>query len=365
MTATSAGIPAARPRPRPRRTLLREGARRHPRALFGGVVAVLGVLIVLAIGFGTVAIAPDTTLAITLHRVLGIETGATWSAASEAIVWDLRFPRVLTAAMVGAALAVAGATFQGLLRNPLADPYVLGTASGAALGAAVALLIPVRIVVVEFGLVHAFAFVGALVAITVVYRLSRLSAWSGMTSLLLTGYAVGSLLAAGLAMAMYLSGATLRQIFAFLLGGFEAATWPRLAIALPLVVVGVAGILWRARVLNGLMLGEEAAAHLGVDVRRERAILFALGSLVTAAAVAVSGLVGFVGLVVPHVVRLVVGPSARAVLPLSIAAGACLLVLADLGARLLGDIPVGVVSALVGAPFFLFLLRRAQSGYEL
>jgi iron complex transport system permease protein len=186
-----------------------------------------------------------------------------------------------------------------------------------------------------------------------------------MTSLLLTGYAVGSLLAAGLAMAMYLSGATLRQIFAFLLGGFEAATWPRLAIALPLVVIGTAGILWRARVLNGLMLGEEAAAHLGVDVRRERAILLALGSLVTAAAVAVSGLIGFVGLVVPHVVRLVVGPSARVVLPLSIVVGACLLVLADLGARLLGDIPVGVVSALVGAPFFLFLLRRAQSGYEL
>lgn len=363
MTAASAGFGAARARTR--RSLLREGARRHPRALFGTAIAALAVLVVLAVGFGTVSIAPETTVAIVLHRVLGLDSGATWNAASETIVWDLRIPRVLTAAMVGAALAVAGATFQGLLRNPLADPYVLGTASGAALGAAVALLIPVRLVVVEFGLVHAFAFVGALLAITVVYRLSRLSAWSGMTSLLLTGYAVGSLLAAGLAMAMYLSGATLRQIFAFLLGGFEAATWPRLAIALPLVVVGTAVTLWRARVLNGLMLGEEAAAHLGVDVRRERAILLAAGSLVTAAAVAVSGLIGFVGLVVPHVVRLVVGPSARAVLPLSIVVGACLLVLADLGARLLGDIPVGVVSALVGAPFFLFLLRRAQSGYEL
>ena len=364
MTATSAGL-AAPVAARSRRALLREGARRHPRALFGAVVVSLVLLIILAVGFGTVWIAPDTTIGIVLRRVAGLETGLTWSAASEAIVWDLRIPRVLTAAMVGAALAVAGATFQGLLRNPLADPYVLGTASGAALGAAVGLLIPVRLVVVEFGLVHAFAFVGALVSITVVYRLSRMSAWSGMTNLLLTGYAVGSLLAAGLAMAMYLSGATLRQIFAFLLGGFEAATWPRLAIALPLVALGTAGILWRARVLNGLMLGEEAAAHLGVNVKRERAILLALGSLVTAAAVAVSGLIGFVGLVVPHVVRLVVGPNARAVLPLSIVAGAALLVAADLGARVLGDIPVGVVSAIVGAPFFLLLLRRARSGYEL
>ena len=362
---TARPVDAGAVRRRARRTVLREGLRRRPRALLVATTAVLAVLVVVAVGFGTVWIPPETTLGVVLHRGLGLDTGLAWSPASEAIVWDLRVPRVLTAAMVGAALAVAGATFQGLLRNPLADPYVLGTASGAALGAAVALLIPVRIVVVEFGLVHAFAFLGALVSITVVYRLSRTSAWSGMTSLLLTGYAVGSLLAAGLAMAMYLSGATLRQIFAFLLGGFEAATWPRLAIALPLVAIGTAAILYRARVLNGLMLGEEAAAHLGVDVRRERAILLAAGSLVTAAAVAVSGLIGFVGLVVPHVVRLVVGPNARAVLPLSIAAGAALLVCADLGARVLGDIPVGVVSAIVGAPFFLLLLRRAQAGYEL
>jgi len=348
-----------------RRERVREIVRRHPRAAFGAAVAVVLAVSVAAVGLGSVGIAPGETIAIVVRRLLGLDLGVTWTPATEAIVWELRLPRVLTAATVGAGLAVAGATFQGLLRNPLADPYVLGTASGAGLGAAIALVLPVRIVFIEFGLIHAFAFVGALASVTVVYRLSRLSPWSGMTNLVLTGYAVGALLAAGLAMAMYLSGSSLRQIFAFILGGFEAASWNRLALAVPLVAFGSVAILFRARALNGLLLGEEAAGHLGINVPRERALLHALGSLVTAAAVAVSGLIGFVGLVVPHVVRLTVGPNARVVVPLSAAVGAALLVAADLGARLLGDIPVGVVTAIFGAPFFLLLLRRAQAGYEL
>jgi len=186
-----------------------------------------------------------------------------------------------------------------------------------------------------------------------------------LTSLLLTGYAVGSLLAAGLAMAMHLSGAALRQIFAYLLGSFDAASWGRLAGAAPLILLASLLVLGRARSLNGLLLGEETAAHLGVDVPRERAILLALGSLITAAAVAVSGLIGFVGLVVPHVVRLLVGPNARLVLPLSALFGASLMAVADLAARVLGEIPVGVVTAVIGAPFFLVLLRRTRTGYEL
>ena len=314
---------------------------------------------------GTVAVSPTDTVGIILARGFGIDVPHTWAASAETIVWDLRVPRALTAIVVGIALAVAGATFQGLLRNPLADPYVLGTASGAALGAAIAVLIPVRIVVLEFGLLHGLAFLGALASVVTVYRLSRISGLSSLTSLLLTGYAVGSLLAAGLALAMQLSGAALRQIFAYLMGSFDASSWGRLAGAAPLIVIGTLLILQRARSLNGLLLGEEGAAHLGVDVRRERVILLALGSLVTAAAVAVSGLIGFVGLVVPHVVRLAVGPNARLVVPLSAIFGAVLMVMADLAARLLGEIPVGVVTAVIGAPFFLALLRRARAGYEL
>jgi iron complex transport system permease protein len=339
--------------------------RRRPVLLGAALVALLFGALVLGVGMGTVAIDPGDTLAILGHRLLGLDIARPWSEQAEVIVMDLRLPRVLTTMLVGMGLAVAGVTFQGLLRNPLADPYVLGTASGAALGAAIAVLIPVRSVVLGFGLLNGLAFVGALAAVLVVYRLARLSGLAPLTGLLLTGYAVGSLLAAGLALAMYVSGAGLRQIFGYLLGGFANASWEHLVGAVPLVVGGSILILLRARTLNGLLLGEEAAVHLGIDVRRERRILLGLASLVTAAAVAISGLIGFVGLVVPHVVRLIVGPSARLVLPISALGGAVLLAYADLAARLMGDIPVGVVTALLGAPFFIVVLRRSRAGYEL
>lgn len=350
---------------RPR--LIAVAARRPGRAAglaIAGIVS-LAVVLVGGIGLGSVDLAPGTTVAILAQRLLGLDLGVTWAPTAEAIVIDLRLPRILTAMLVGTGLAVAGATFQGLLRNPLADPYVLGTAAGAALGAAIAVILPVRGLILEFGLLHGLAFLGALGSVTVVYRLSRTSPLGPLTSLLLTGYAVSSLLAAGLAMAMYVSGTGLRQIFSYLLGGFDGTSWLRLAIAVPLILGGSLLILLRARTLNGFLLGEEAAAHLGVNVPRERAILLALASLVTAAGVSVAGLIGFVGLVVPHLVRLLVGPNARLVLPISALFGASLLASADIVARMLGGVPVGVVTAVIGAPFFLALLRRARSGYEL
>jgi iron complex transport system permease protein len=198
-----------------------------------------------------------------------------------------------------------------------------------------------------------------------VFRLGGAGGAGGLTRLLLTGYAIGSVLAALLTLAMYVSGADLRQIFAFLLGGLAGASWTRLAVAAPLIVGSCLLILRRSRALDGMLLGDAAARNLGIDVARERGILLALASMATAAGVAISGLIGFVGLVVPHLVRLVVGPSAARVLPISALIGAGLLATADLGARLAGDIPVGVVMALVGAPFFLFLLHRTRSSYEL
>lgn len=343
----------------------RSSVARRPFVLAAVGIGALLVMLVAGVAAGSVFVPPGDTLAILAHRILGLDLGIAWTPAEETIVFDLRLPRVLTAMTVGVGLAVAGAAFQGVLRNPLADPYVLGTASGAALGAAIAVILPVRAVVLEFGLLHGLAFLGALGAVFVVYRLSRVGGHGQMTSLLLTGYAVASLLAAGLSMAMFASGAGLRQIFAYLLGGFESATWLRFATALPLILGASMLLAIRARALNGFLLGEEAAAHLGVDVRRERAILLGLASLATAAAVAVSGLIGFVGLVAPHVVRLAVGPNARLVLPLAAIFGAVLMAGADLAARLIGDIPVGVVTAVIGAPFFLLLLRRTRAGYEL
>lgn len=339
--------------------------RARPFAVAVAALVVLLLSVVLGVGLGSVQIGPTDTIGVILWRTLGLRIGLDWAPATEAIIWDLRLPRVLTAMVIGAGLAVAGATFQGLLRNPLADPYVLGTASGAALGAAVAVLIPIQIAVLQFGLLHGFAFAGALLSAYVVFRLGGSGGAGGLTRLLLTGYAVGSVLAALLTMAMYVSGADLRQIFSFLLGGLAGASWIRVAISAPLILGACLLMVLRSRTLDGLLLGDAAAGHLGIDVQRERGILLALASLATAAGVAISGLIGFVGLVVPHVVRLVVGPAARRVLPISAIVGAALLSAADLVARLVGDVPVGVVMALLGAPFFLFLLQRTRSSYEL
>ena len=339
--------------------------RHRPIALAIVGLGLLAAVLVAGVAIGSVAVAPADTLAILAHRLLGWPVEATWPASAETIVVELRLPRVLMAMGVGVGLSLAGVTLQGLLRNPLADPYVLGTASGAALGAAVALLVPIQFALLGFGLVHILAFGGALAAVTAVYRVSRLGALNSLTSVLLTGYAIGSLLAAGLAITMYLSGTNLRQIFFYLLGSFSLASWPQVAVGLPLIALGSAVILTRARSLNGLLLGEEMAAHFGLDVRRERMVLLGAASLVTAAAVAMSGLIGFVGLVVPHLVRLVTGPNARALLPLSAIYGAAFLGLADLLARLPGELPVGVVTGVIGAPFFLYVLRHYRGGYEL
>jgi iron complex transport system permease protein len=338
---------------------------RSPLLLGLGAVVALAVLLVAGVGLGTVRISPSETIGIIVWKLFGLETGATWTPAAETIVWELRLPRVLTGMVVGAGLALAGATFQGLLRNPLADPFVLGTASGAALGAAVAILLPLGATVLAVGVLQGLAFLGALVSALVVFRIGGSGGPGGLTRLLLTGYAIGSILTAMLTMAMYVSGTELRQIFSFLLGGLGGSSWSRLIIAAPLILLAGLGIARRARSLDGMLLGDAAAQHLGVDVGRERGILLALASLATAAGVAISGLIGFVGLVVPHVVRLVTGPAARRVVPLSALLGAALLAAADLLARLAGDVPVGVVMAILGAPFFLFLLMRSRTGYEL
>jgi iron complex transport system permease protein len=346
-----AAAPAAR---RPHRPI---------RPFAAGAIVGLGVLIVAGLLLGTVSLPLADALGVLGHRLLGLPAGA-WAASTETIVMELRLPRVLGAMVVGAGLGISGAVLQGLLRNPLADPYVLGTASGAALGAAIGVLLPVQAMVLGFGIIGALAFVGALVAVAFVVRLAGAGTES-RASVLLVGYAVGSVLAAGLALAMYLSGDDLRRIVSFLLGSFANTTWSQVVIALPVILVGTLLIVSRARSLDAMLLGDEAAAHLGIDVRHERRILLALSALVTAAGVAMAGLIGFVGLVVPHVVRLVAGPSARAVLPLSALVGALFMVGADLIARIPGELPVGIVTALVGVPVFVVLLRRARGAYEL
>ena len=362
---------ALRRRARPRRgaTGPRLGVRRRPVRLAIGGLVVLAVAIVAGIALGTVAVSPADTVAILAHELLGLagrpDAGRT---RRETIVMELRLPRVLTALIVGFGLAVAGTTFQGLLRNPLADPYVLGTASGAALGAAIGgRCCPVQVAFLGLGLVNLLAFVGALLAVGLVLPARRRRrALDAHDAAAHRATRSARCSRPGWPSRCTSRAQHLRQIFFYLLGQLRPAPTGRAwSMGLPLILVGSLLILVRARSLNALLLGDDTASHLGIDVRRERAILLGLASLVTAAAVALAGLIGFVGLVVPHVVRLLVGPNARLVLPLSALFGAAFLILADLVARIPGELPVGVVTAVVGAPVFLILLRRFRSGYEL
>ena len=327
-----------------------------------GACALVAVALV-AIALGTTGVGPGDALAIVAHRVLGIGA-VSWPAASETIVWELRLPRVLAGIVVGAGLGCAGTVFQALLRNPLADPYIIGTAAGASFGAVAAMILPA---VVPFalggwlglGLLQVLAFAGGLATVLVVYAVARGQSGTPVVTLLLAGYAISSLLAAGVALLMFVSGDRLAAVVSWLLGSLGGTSWPRLAFAAPLVVGSFWLLLLRWRGLNALLLGEQQAAFLGIDVEREKRIMTGLAALATSAGVAISGTIGFVGLVVPHLLRLAFGPDHRLLLPGSMLYGATLLVVADLGARLLGGIPVGIVTALIGAPFFLWLLRRS------
>lgn len=311
---------------------------------------------------GTSGIGVGETMAIVVHRLTGIGP-VTWPASAETIVWELRLPRVLAGMVVGAGLACAGAVFQALLRNPLADPYIIGPAAGASLGAIAALLMPVAAFGwVGLGLVQLLAFVGGLAAVAIVFTVARGQGGTPVVTLLLAGYAVSAILSAAVAVLIFNAGDRLGAVVSWLLGSLGGASWARVGFAAPLIVLSFTLLLLRWRRLNALLLGEAQAAHIGVDVEREKRILVGLAALATSAGVAISGTIGFVGLVVPHLVRLVVGPDHRLLLPASMLYGAALLVLADLGARLAGGIPVGVVTALIGAPFFLWLLRRSVSG---
>jgi iron complex transport system permease protein len=326
--------------------------------VIGVGLALLGAAAAVAVAIGTSGVGPDQALAIIVHRLTGIGP-VTWPAAAETIVLELRLPRVVAGMVIGAGLACAGTVFQALLRNPLADPYVIGTAAGASLGAVVALLLPVAVVGwLGIGAVQALAFAGGLAAVLVVYAVARQQGGTPVVTLLLAGYAVSSLLAAGVAFMLFASGDRLAAVVSWLLGSLAGASWPRLALAAPLIVLSFTLILMRWRRLNALLLGEAPAAHLGIDVEREKRILTGLAALLTSAGVAISGTIGFVGLVVPHLLRLAFGPDHRLLLPASMVYGAALLLVADLVARLAGGIPVGIVTALIGAPFFLWLLRR-------
>lgn len=337
-----------------------------PRRAVVVAIVVLLIAIIVGTGVGPADLSP-------LHVLDAIAAGMPWhprtglSALDVKIVWEIRLPRVALGVLVGSMLAGGGAAYQGIFRNPLADPYLLGVAAGAGLGA--------TIVVVSGGslaLTPPAAFAGAVGAVALTYvlgaRAGRIgespAVGGGTSSILLAGIAVAALLTAFQTYLQQQHTQTLAYVYAWILGGLSAASWSDIWLILPYVAVAAIALMVHRRLLDVLRVGEIEATSLGVNVGRLRLTIVVAATLGVAAAVSVSGLIGFVGIIVPHAVRLTAGPSYRVLLPVSMIGGAAFLVLADVVARTAqapAEVPIGVITALIGAPFFLFVLRSRRA----
>ncbi|OIJ21356.1 ABC transporter permease [Anaerobacillus alkalidiazotrophicus] len=330
----------------------------------GGFVlctALLGLLV------SSVSISPSTILTIITKNVFNLNFGEELPTNVEMIIWNIRLPRVLLAFLVGASLSLAGAAFQGLLRNPLADPYTIGVSSGAALGAVLVLFFQVTIVGLGTFTLPVVAIFGGFIALFIVFGLVRLSSRSlAIETIILAGIIVSAFIGSVISLIISLGDRdSMTQIIYWLYGSVSMRGWSHVQLIIPFLIFGTLILLMHYRELNALALGEAAAEHIGVNVNRGKTMILIGASLLTGSAVAVSGSIGFVGLVIPHLVRLVTGPNHRHVLPLSLFTGGAFLILADLVARTIiapKELPIGVITALIGAPVFAFLLIRERIG---
>jgi iron complex transport system permease protein len=336
------------------------------RRIFGiySIAALAVVFIIIAslvLTVGSVRIPFMQVWAILISHLPLVNSTVDWSETTDMIVTSIRLPRILLAGMTGAALGTAGATYQGLFRNPLADPYLIGVAQGAALGAVLGFLLPLTFL--GGYLIPVLAFLGALVSVSVVYLVARVGKTLPVTTLILAGVAIGSFLISLISYITITSADKMPGIMSWLMGKFSLANWEQVGMIAPFLIVGLVVIFIFARPLNVMQLNEEQAEQLGINVERTKLILIAASTLITAAAVCFVGTIGFVGIIIPHAVRLIWGPDHHTLLPLSALSGAILLILADTASRTLiapTEIPVGVITAFLGAPFFLFLLRRKK-----
>lgn len=344
------------------------GVRTAPRGLLSrigllsGLAVALAVALLVAAGTGQLSIPADQVLGSVLHRV-GLDVlPLPEHPQGEATLWDVRFPRVVMAALVGGALATAGAVMQGVFGNPLAEPAVVGVSSGAAVAAGSVIVFDLAFL--GSWTIAAAAFAGGLLTTLLVYLLSRDGGRTEVVTLVLTGIALNAMTSAGLAFLMFLGDQQAREEIVFwTLGSLNGTRWSAVAVVAPLAVAGIAAAVTLARRLDLLALGDRAARHVGVDVERLRIGAIVLVALLTAAAVSFCGIIAFVGLVVPHLVRLASGPGHRMLVPASALGGAVLLVCADLWARTAvdnADLPIGMLTSLVGGPFFFWLIRRSR-----
>ena len=324
--------------------------------------ALLLVLVCVSATLGYMDISLFEVAGIIRDGLLGLEPGSGgFDETKRVVVLEVRLPRILTAATVGGGLAVAGAVFQGILLNPLADPYTLGVSAGAAFGASLAILFSLGGALYS---VPGFAFAGAIATLFLVIYLAYSGGRRGFSSnnLILSGIIVGAILSAGISFLKYLADEQVAVIIFWLMGSFASKTWPELGLVLILTALGSLVCLFYARDLNLIALGSRAAGSLGVNTGRVTLILLVTASLIAAVSVSVSGIIGFVGLLVPHMVRFITGPDNRRLIPVSMITGALLLLGADtlIRAVLPGEVPIGVLTALIGGPVFCYIFRKRQ-----
>jgi iron complex transport system permease protein len=339
----------------------------RPPGLRAGLLLAAGAALagaaLLAVLVGPVRLDPAGVLAELAGRLPLVDVHGGLPAADAAILWQLRLPRVVLGALVGAMLALAGAAYQGVFRNPLADPYLLGAAGGAGLGATLAIAYGPDTSTWPVGLLPLAAFAGAVAGVAAAYALGRSGGGRTATTLVLAGVAVASFLTAVQTYVQQREDDTLREVYGWILGRLSTAGWREVVLILPYALGSAAVLVACRRLLDVLAVGDDEASSLGVRAARVRLVVVAAATLGTAAAVAVSGLIGFVGIIVPHTVRLVAGSSYRLVVPLCLLLGAAFMILADLVARTVmapGELPIGVVTAFFGAPFFAVVLRTSR-----
>ncbi|MEM4576075.1 MAG: iron chelate uptake ABC transporter family permease subunit [Candidatus Nezhaarchaeales archaeon] len=288
----------------------------------------------------------------------------------EQIIWTIRLPRVLMGCMVGAALSLAGALLQGIFRNPMADPYVIGVSSGAALGASIAIVLGFGFTIFGSAAISSMAFIFAMTSLIIVYSLSRVGGKVPVMTLLLSGIAVGILFSAITSFLSLFVGEKLANVYFWLLGNLSKSEWNHVVVSAPVLISCSVVAMLYARDLNLMSMGEDTAISLGIDVENTKLVLITISSLMTSIAVSFTGMIAFVGLMVPHIVRLIVGPDHRVLLPCSTLFGALFLIVCDDMARAFAlitstQIPVGIITALAGGPFFIYLLRRRKKEYSL
>lgn len=328
--------------------------------LAGGLLALLVLAMMLAVSIGAVAIPVDLVWSVILSHVAPGSVEITWSPGRDSIVWDVRLPRVILGAMVGASLALVGAALQSVTRNPLADPHLLGISSGAALGAIIVLLHTGMFL--GLATVPLMAFIGALVTTAVVVGVANFANSTNASRLVLTGVAVSFVVTSLGSLGIFLGDPRAAHTAIFwMLGGLGLAQWTQLPYPLLALALCGAYLMFNARNLNAMTLGDESATTLGIPAGRFRMVVFIVCALLTGAAVAFSGIISFVGLMIPHIVRMIIGGDFRRVLPLSALLGAIFLVLTDMVARIIippQDMPIGVITGLIGGVFFIALMRR-------